>query len=156
MHNIHNINTYLMHMTFRHRYVALVSKYFLFSMLRCACTILHLHFFGLRRALRSSASYLLLQPGSTKQGNTVISSSLISSSHTIHQATLPAPTIFTHTHTDSEIQNKAPCHFPTPKITSQFCCLFSIDHRHFCNKTRISPSYVRLPHLLRLLRLFLR
>lgn len=50
---------------------------------------------------------------------------------------LPADTIFTHIQTDAEIQNKALCHF-LPKITSQFCCLFSIDHRHFAANSHFS------------------
>lgn len=78
-----------------------------------------------------------VRPDSEEEEIAVISFSLISHSHITHQALLPADTIFTHTQTDAEIQNKALCHF-LPKITSQFCCLFSIDHRHFATNSHFS------------------
>lgn len=79
---------------------------------------------------------LLVQPDSEEEGNAFISFSLISHSHIIHQAA-SAHNIHSHTQTDAEIKNKAPCHFP-PKITSQFCCLFSIDHSHFATNSHFS------------------
>lgn len=127
-------------------------------MLRSACTILHLHFL----ACTEFTEVGLLPIASTWQhkarkychflfsnfSQSHYTSGYAASTHKIHSHS------YTHTHTlRFRIKRR---HFPSPKITSEFCCLFSIDHRHFCNKTRISRSYVCLPHLLRLLRLFLR